>query len=334
MRDALAANGRKKVVVAGLWTEVCNTTFALCAMLEGDYEIYMVADASGGTSKEAHDYAMQRMVQAGVVPVTRQQVMLEWQRDWKNRETYDEVMAVAKEHSGAYGMGIDYACYDGPQGRATHGNRARIAGSRARAGDRALMPARRPVILGAHTMIPVGRVASIALPWDAGWPSAPPAWRRQRSLPPRCSSDRAVRGNPSPRTCPCTTSTDGHAAGGCLPPSALPHRPSARDRALTRPRRPFTGGISTMSANVNASSPTAASRDPSLWEPCRAPILLPSWAAPSTRSALSRWWASPRTSPETGARGSGLSSRRGRLMDQAGRHPALYRHGRHQQDAD
>lgn len=109
VRDALAANGRKKVVVAGLWTEVCNTTFALCAMLEGDYEIYMVADASGGTSKDAHDYSMQRMVQAGVVPVTWQQVMLEWQRDWARRETYDAVMAIAKEHSGAYGMGVDYA---------------------------------------------------------------------------------------------------------------------------------------------------------------------------------------------------------------------------------
>lgn len=55
VRDALAANGKKKVVVSGLWTEVCNNTFALCAMLEGDYEIYMVADASGGTTKEAHD---------------------------------------------------------------------------------------------------------------------------------------------------------------------------------------------------------------------------------------------------------------------------------------
>jgi len=109
VRDALAANGRKKVVVAGLWTEVCNTTFALCAMLEGDYEIYMVADASGGTTKEAHDYAMQRMIQAGVVPVTWQQVLLEWQRDWARRETYDAVTAIAKEHSGAYGMGIDYA---------------------------------------------------------------------------------------------------------------------------------------------------------------------------------------------------------------------------------
>jgi nicotinamidase-related amidase len=109
VRDALKANGRRKVIVAGLWTEVCNTTFALCAMLEGEYEIYMVADASGGTSKDAHDFAMQRMVQAGVVPVTWQQVLLEWQRDWANRDTYDAVIKIVTEHSGAYGMGVDYA---------------------------------------------------------------------------------------------------------------------------------------------------------------------------------------------------------------------------------
>ena len=109
VRDALAKNGRKKVVVSGLWTEVCNNTFAFSAMAEGGYEIFMVADASGGTSKEAHDYAMQRMIQAGVVPVTWQQVMLEWQRDWARRETYDAVIAIVQEHSGAYGMGVDYA---------------------------------------------------------------------------------------------------------------------------------------------------------------------------------------------------------------------------------
>mgnify|MGYP001036778078 FL=1 len=109
VRDALKANGKKKVVVSGLWTEVCNNTFALCAMLEGDYEIYMVADASGGTTKEAHDYAMQRMIQAGVIPVTWQQVMLEWQRDWARKETYNAVMDIVREHSGAYGMGVDYA---------------------------------------------------------------------------------------------------------------------------------------------------------------------------------------------------------------------------------
>ena len=109
VRDARKANGKKKVVVAGLWTEVCNNSFALCAMLEGDYEIYMVADASGGTSKEAHDFAMQRMIQAGVIPVTWQQVMLEWQRDWAHKETYTAVMDIVREHSGAYGMGVDYA---------------------------------------------------------------------------------------------------------------------------------------------------------------------------------------------------------------------------------
>jgi nicotinamidase-related amidase len=109
VRDALKANVRKKVVVSGLWTEVCNNTFALSAMLEGNYEIYMVADASGGTSKEAQDFSMQRMIQAGVVPVTWQQVLLEWQRDWARKETYDAVMAIVREHSGAYGMGVDYA---------------------------------------------------------------------------------------------------------------------------------------------------------------------------------------------------------------------------------
>jgi nicotinamidase-related amidase len=109
VRDALKKNGQNKVVVSGLWTEVCNCTFALSAMHDADYEIYMVADASGGTSIEAHDYAMQRMVQAGVVPMTWQQVLLEWQRDWAKRDTYDAVMELVKEHSGAYGMGVDYA---------------------------------------------------------------------------------------------------------------------------------------------------------------------------------------------------------------------------------
>ncbi|MEM7586291.1 MAG: hydrolase [Acidobacteriota bacterium] len=109
VRDALASNGRKKVVVSGLWTEVCNCTFALSAMLEGDYEIYMVADASGGTSIDAHDYAMQRMVQVGVVPMTWQQVLLEWQRDWARKDTYDQTIGIVQQHSGAYGMGVDYA---------------------------------------------------------------------------------------------------------------------------------------------------------------------------------------------------------------------------------
>ena len=109
VRDALAVNGRKKVVVAGLWTEVCNNMFALSAMHDGGYEIYMVADASGATSVDAQTYAMHRMVQAGVVPVTWQQVLLEWQRDWACKDTYDATITIVQEHSGAYGMGVDYA---------------------------------------------------------------------------------------------------------------------------------------------------------------------------------------------------------------------------------
>lgn len=125
VRDALAANGRKKVVVSGLWTEVCNTMFALDAIRDGGYEIYMVADASGGTSLDAHNYAMDRMVQAGVVPMTWQQVLLEWQRDWARKDTYDATIGVVREHSGAYGMGVDYAytMVHGAPERVEHGKR-------------------------------------------------------------------------------------------------------------------------------------------------------------------------------------------------------------------
>ncbi|WP_409301640.1 hydrolase [Pseudomonas sp. KCJK8993] len=105
---AVQATGRKKLVMAALWTEVCLTFPALEALAEG-YEVYIVTDASGGTSQEAHDMAVQRMVQAGAVPVTWQQVLLEYQRDWARKDTYDAVMALVLEHSGAYGMGVDYA---------------------------------------------------------------------------------------------------------------------------------------------------------------------------------------------------------------------------------
>lgn len=125
VRDSLAAGGRKKIIVSGLWTEVCNLTFSLDAMREGGYEIYMVTDASGGTSLDAHKYAIDRMVQAGAVPVTWLQVLLEWQRDWARKETYDAVIGLVQEHGGAYGMGVDYAVtnvHKGPE-RAQHGKR-------------------------------------------------------------------------------------------------------------------------------------------------------------------------------------------------------------------
>ena len=125
VRDALAATGRKKIVVAGLWTEVRNLMFALSAMKEGGYQIYMVAVALGATSADAQKYAMDRMVQAGVVPVTWQQVLLEWQRDWARKETYDATIGIVQEHSGAYGMGVDYAytlVHKAPE-RVKHGER-------------------------------------------------------------------------------------------------------------------------------------------------------------------------------------------------------------------
>ena len=105
---AVKDTGRPKLIVGALWTEVCLTMPVLEALGEG-FEVYIVTDASGGTSVEAHDMAVQRMVQAGAVPVTWQQVMLEWQRDWANQSTYDAVLDIARDHSGAYGIGIDYA---------------------------------------------------------------------------------------------------------------------------------------------------------------------------------------------------------------------------------
>jgi nicotinamidase-related amidase len=107
-KEAVKKTGRKKLVIAALWTEVCLTMPAIDALNEG-FEVYMVTDASGGTSKEAHDMAVQRLIQAGVVPVTWLQVLLEFQRDWARQETYDVVLDVAKAHAGAYGIGIRYA---------------------------------------------------------------------------------------------------------------------------------------------------------------------------------------------------------------------------------
>lgn len=100
--------GRKKLVIAALWTEVC-LVFPAIQALEAGYEVYFVVDASGGTSQVAHDMAVQRLIQVGAVPVTWQQVLLEYQRDWARKETYDAVVEIVKEHSGAYGVGVEYA---------------------------------------------------------------------------------------------------------------------------------------------------------------------------------------------------------------------------------
>ena len=105
---AVKKSGRKKLVMAALWTEVCLVMPVIDAIKEG-YEVYIVTDASGGTTVEAHERAIQRMIQAGAVPMTWVQVLLELQRDWARQETYVPVLEVAKEHAGAYGVGILYA---------------------------------------------------------------------------------------------------------------------------------------------------------------------------------------------------------------------------------
>jgi len=105
---AVAATGRKKLIMAALWTEVCLTFPALEALQAG-FEVYAVEDASGGTSVAAHNAAMRRVEQAGVVPVTSLQVLLEYQRDWARKDTYNAVIEVVKEHCGAYGQGVEYA---------------------------------------------------------------------------------------------------------------------------------------------------------------------------------------------------------------------------------
>ncbi|WP_030247132.1 hydrolase [Streptomyces sp. NRRL S-350] len=106
--EAVKATGRGKVVIAGLWTEVC-LVLPVLSMIDQGYEVYVVTDASGGVSPQAHEHAVQRMVQAGAVPVTWVQVLLELQRDWARTETYGAVMEIVKEHAGAYGLGVVYA---------------------------------------------------------------------------------------------------------------------------------------------------------------------------------------------------------------------------------
>ncbi len=105
---SVKATGRKKLVIAALWTEACLLFPTLSAIEEG-FEVYIITDASGGTSPEAHDVAIRRMEQAGAHSLTTINAVLEMQRDWARRETYDGVMAIAREHFGAYGMGVDYA---------------------------------------------------------------------------------------------------------------------------------------------------------------------------------------------------------------------------------
>jgi nicotinamidase-related amidase len=100
--------GKERIAFAGLWTSVCIVGPALSALDQG-FEVYVITDACGDVTTEAHERAMQRMIQAGVRPMTSLQYLLELQRDWARTETYEATTTVAKENGGAYGLGITYA---------------------------------------------------------------------------------------------------------------------------------------------------------------------------------------------------------------------------------
>src|SRR3954468_9565355 len=105
---AIEKTGRKKIVLSGLWTETCVALATIQAIHDG-YEVFVVEDCCGDVSQLAHDNAMKRVMQAGAKPVTALSVMLELQRDWAHKGTYDAVMDIVKTHCGAYGVGVEYA---------------------------------------------------------------------------------------------------------------------------------------------------------------------------------------------------------------------------------
>lgn len=106
--DRVNELGRNRIVMAALWTEVCGV-FPVLSALDQGYEVYFVTDASGGMSERIHDDAVDRMVQAGATPITWMQYLLELQRDWARPDTYEITNRIAKDHGGAYGLGILYA---------------------------------------------------------------------------------------------------------------------------------------------------------------------------------------------------------------------------------
>ncbi|MEJ1158885.1 hydrolase [Prosthecomicrobium sp. N25] len=106
--EAINRIGKPRIVLAGLWTSVCIVGPAMSALDQG-FEVHVIADACGDVSEEAHERAMQRMIQAGARPMTALQYLLELQRDWARSDTYELTTGIAKRFGGAYGLGITYA---------------------------------------------------------------------------------------------------------------------------------------------------------------------------------------------------------------------------------
>ena len=105
---AIVGKNKKKLVFGGLWTSVCIVGPVLSAIGEG-FDVYVITDACGDVSKEAHDQAVTRMVQAGAHPMTSLQYLLELQRDWARQATYKSVNDLVVKYAGAYGVGVQYA---------------------------------------------------------------------------------------------------------------------------------------------------------------------------------------------------------------------------------
>jgi nicotinamidase-related amidase len=101
--DEVRKSGRKQLILAALWTEICLAMPALHALAEG-YDVFIVTDASGGVSAEAHDMAVRRMTAAGAVPITWLALSAEWQRDWAREKTIPDLADVQLEHAGATGI--------------------------------------------------------------------------------------------------------------------------------------------------------------------------------------------------------------------------------------
>lgn len=105
--DWVKKTGRRKLVIAALWTEICLAMPAIQAAGEG-YEVYTVTDASGGVSLEAHEMAIQRMVMAGCMPITWTVFASELQRDWARTETVPALAQMLVEHMGNVGTSLTW----------------------------------------------------------------------------------------------------------------------------------------------------------------------------------------------------------------------------------
>ncbi len=103
--DIVKKSGRKKLILAALWTEVCLAMPAIQAAGEG-WDVYAVTDASGGVSIEAHEMAIHRMIAAGITPITWTALAAEWQRDWAREETAKGLSGMILEHGGASGVAL------------------------------------------------------------------------------------------------------------------------------------------------------------------------------------------------------------------------------------